>query len=303
MSSGQDVRFNEETVAQGQRLTNKLWNASRLILMRVSPDTRAAARPTTVEDRWILSRLERAKALVGERIESYDLSRAALELYDFVYGELCDWYLELVKPRLYEGDAETAGTLLHVLTETVTMAHSTIPFVTEEIYSHIPGTEGLLAARVAAPARGDEALDPAAEAALGDVITAVQAVRAWRDAAGVPARTSLRARLRARGYEETDAHLSRLTRLELIDAGVDGADQAAATIPVPGGTIEILAGADLDLGAAQREREAKRAKLTAEIERARSRLANEGFVAKAPADVVAAERDKLAALLAELKAL
>ncbi len=303
MSSGQDVRFNEETVAQGQRLTNKLWNASRLILMRVSPDTRAAARPSTVEDRWILSRLERAKALVGERIESYDLSRAALELYDFVYGELCDWYLELVKPRLYDGDPETAGTLLHVLTETVTMAHSTIPFVTEEIYSHIPGAEGLLAARVATPARGDEVLDPAAEAALGDVITAVQAVRAWRDAAGVAARTSLRARLRARGYEETHGHLSRLTRLELIDGSSDGADQPAATIPVPGGAIEILAGGDVDLGAAQREREAKRAKLTAEIERARSRLANEGFVAKAPPAVVAAERDKLAALQAELEAL
>ena len=151
MSSTQDVKFSEEKVAQGQQLANKLWNASRLILMRVDSGARAAASPTAVEDRWILSRLQRAKGLIGERIDRYDFSRAALELYDFVYGELCDWYLELVKPRLYEGDAATAGTLLYVLTETVTIAHPMIPFVTEEIYSYIPGVQGLLAARVAAP--------------------------------------------------------------------------------------------------------------------------------------------------------
>ncbi len=303
MSSTQDVKFSEEKVAQGQQLANKLWNASRLILMRVDSGARAAASPTAVEDRWILSRLQRAKGLIGERIDRYDFSRAALELYDFVYGELCDWYLELVKPRLYEGDAATAGTLLYVLTETVTIAHPMIPFVTEEIYSYIPGVQGLLAARVAAPARGDGALDPAAEAALGDVISAVQAVRAWRDAAGVVARTSLRARLLARGYEETHAHIARLTRLQLVDAEADVEGEATATIPVPGGVVEILAGGDVDLGAAQRERDAKHARLTAEIERAQSQLANDGFVAKAPAAVVAAVRDKLAALVAELEAL
>src|SRR5438128_8640121 len=90
MSSGQDVKFSEEKIAQGQQLTNKLWNASRLILLRIDPESRAAANPKTVEDRWILSRLERAKQSVQARIESYDFAHAALELYDFVYGELCD---------------------------------------------------------------------------------------------------------------------------------------------------------------------------------------------------------------------
>src|SRR5581483_4877751 len=147
MSSGQDVRFSEERVAQGMNLTNKLWNASRLILLRVDPAARAGAQPVAVEDRWILSRLARAQAEVAGRIDRFDFSRAALELYDFVYGELCDWYLELVKPRLYDGDRATAATLLHVLIETVAMAHPVTPFVTEEIYAHIPGAEGLLAAR------------------------------------------------------------------------------------------------------------------------------------------------------------
>ena len=135
------------------------------------------------------------------------------------------------------------------------------------------------------------------------MISAVQAVRAWRDAAGVVARTSLRARLLARGYEETHAHIARLTRLQLVDAEADVEGEATATIPVPGGVVEILAGGDVDLGAAQRERDAKHARLTAEIERAQSQLANDGFVAKAPAAVVAAVRDKLAALVAELEAL
>jgi valyl-tRNA synthetase len=297
MSSGQDVRFSEDKVAQGQQLTNKLWNAARLILLRVDPEARAAPAPTAVEDRWILSRLERAKAEVAARIERYDFSRAVHELYDFVYGELCDWYLELVKPRLYDGDRSTGGTLLHVLTETVTMAHSTIPFVTEEIYAHIPGAEGMLAGRRSAPA--PEALDVAAEATLNATIEAVQAVRAWRDAAGVKASATLPARLRVDGYEETASHLARLTRLQR--SARDG--EPVATIPVPGGTVEILDGGGVDAGTAQRETAAKRARLEAEIERARSKLATPAFVAKAPARVVQGERDKLVALEAELEAL
>ncbi len=304
MSSGQDVKFSEDTVAQGQRLTNKLWNASRLILRGVDPHTRAQPRPSTVEDRWILRRLERVKAQLDARIGHYDFSRAALALYDFVYGELCDWYLELVKPRLYDGDQATAATLLYVLVETVSLAHPMIPFVTEEIYSHIPGAEGLLAGRTAtAPAalHGDgDGNGGDAEAVLERTIAAVQAIRAWRDGAGVKAGVTLRAHLDADGYEQTSAQLARLTRIELVHgAGV----AAAASIPIPGGMIEILAGGELDQGAAQREREAKQAKLEAEIARAQARLSNAEFVAKAPAKVVEAERAKLAKRQHELDAL
>ncbi|HEX8975093.1 MAG TPA: valine--tRNA ligase [Solirubrobacteraceae bacterium] len=317
MSSGQDVRFSEDKVAQGQQLTNKLWNAARLILLGVDPDARPAIAPTAIEDRWILSRLERVRAEVAGRIARFDFSHAALALYDFIYGELCDWYLELVKPRLRAREADLAPTLLHVLTETLSVAHPLIPFETEEIYSHIPGSDGLLAARPPGPSAP---ADADGEASIARVIAAVQAMRAWRDTAEVKPGTTVLARLRASGYDETVEHLARLARLDLngeerddrpTETGAEGAGAAGngapagivATVPIPGGVIEIMAGGELDLGAAARRLEQRRAKLVEEIERAERKLANQGFVAKAPAPVVAAEREKLQRLRAELEAL
>jgi valyl-tRNA synthetase len=310
MSSGQDVRFSEDKVAQGQQLTNKLWNATRLILLGVEstasipparPDIRAAVTPNAVEDRWMLSRLARAQMEVSQRIEQFDFSHAALRLYDFVYGELCDWYLELVKPRLRAGEPELAGTLLHVLTETVALAHPLIPFETEEIYSHIPGAEGLLAAHVSGPP-DDDVIDAEAEEAVERAIAVVQALRRWRALEKVEARATLPARLAADGYEETAQHVARLARITL-DGAPDGASDPVATVPVPGGAVEILASPDLDPGASVRRIEAERDKLRAEIERAEKKLSNEGFVAKAPPEVVAAEREKLERLRGELDAL
>jgi valyl-tRNA synthetase len=297
MSSGQDVRFSEDKVAQGQQLTNKLWNAARLILLGVDSEARAAAAPSTVEDCWILSRLERAKAEVAKRIQRYDFSHAALALYDFVYGELCDWYLELVKPRLRARERELGQFLLHVLTETVALAHPIVPFETEEIYAHIPGVEGLLMAR-RQPAPG--ATDEVVEARIAAVIAAVQVLRTWRDTAEVKAGATLPARLRAQGYEETEDHLARLARLDLTPG--ENGSEVVASIPIPGGSVDILAGDQLDLQAAEQRLEQRRLKLRDEISRAERKLANQGFVAKAPAAVVTAERDKLERLRAELEA-
>ncbi len=303
MSSGQDVPFNEEKIAQAHQLTNKLWNASRLILSGVDADTRAAVRPQAAEDHWILSRLETARRTVGEAIDGFEFSRAAFALYDFIYGELCDWYLELVKPRLRDGDPDTAATLLHVLTETLTLAHPLIPFVTEEIYGYIPGSSGLLAARVAAA--DASSAEAHSEGEVPRAIEAIQAIRAWRDAADVKPSAILAAQLRATGYDQTVAHLARLGRLEFTTGGTapGASDGAAAGIVIPGGVIEVLASADVDLQAAERKREAKRTELAGEIGRAEKKLANAGFVAKAPPQVVQAERDKLEALRAELEAL
>ena len=188
-------------------------------------------------------------------------------------------------------------TLLHVLTETLALAHPIIPFVTEEIYSYVPGAEGLLAARVEASARGE--VDEPAEAELSRLIDAVQAVRAWRDSAGVKAGATVPSRLAATDYEQTAEHLARLARLAFSE---DGADPVAS-VPVPGGAVEILASEALDLEAAERKREAARERLDADIERCERKLANDGFIAKAPPDVVQAERDKLERLKAERDAL
>jgi valyl-tRNA synthetase len=300
MSSAQDVRFSEERLAQGLQLTNKLWNAARLILLGVDPLTRAAPTPAAVEDRWILSRLERARGEIERRLEAYDFAHAALGLYDFVYGELCDWYLELVKPRLRAGEPEVQATLLHVLTRTLAVAHPMIPFVTEEIYRYIPGTEGLLAAGIGfPPTQPATPVDERAEASVGRVIEAVQALRGWRDFAGVRAAATVPARLAAEGYEETGEHVARLARL---DFAADGAEPVAS-VPVPGGAIEILPSDDVDIEGAERRLAARRAKLEAEIERAEQKLANQAFVAKAPPEVVQAERGKLQRLKDELEAL
>jgi valyl-tRNA synthetase len=302
MSSAQDVRFSEERLAQGQQLTNKLWNAARLILLGISGDgdpPAPAPTPVAVEDRWILSRLERARGEIDARLERFDFAHAALGLYDFVYGELCDWYLELVKPRLRAGEPELQATLLHVLTQTLAIAHPMIPFVTEEIYRYVPGASGLLAAGLPeAPAAG---VDEGAEASVSRVIEAVQALRGWRDFAGVKAAATVSARLAAEGYEETGEHLARLARMAWV-GGPDGAEPVAS-VPVPGGTVEILPSDDVDLEGAQHRIGIARAKLEAEIERAERKLGNQGFVDKAPPDVVQAERDKLERLRAELESL
>jgi valyl-tRNA synthetase len=233
---------------------------------------------------------------VSTQIDHYHFAHAAFALYDFIYGELCDWYLELVKPRLRDGDPGVAANLLYVLTETLTLAHPLIPFVTEEIYGHLPGARGLLAGRVARPA---PAVDDEAEAVLGRTIEAVQAVRRWRDYAGLKAGARVSARLEAGGYEQTAEHVAGLAKLSLVH---DGA-AAVASVPIPGGTLEILPGGDFDSAAAERKLAAERTRLELEIERSQAKLANEGFVAKAPPQIVQAERDKLARLDSELQAL
>ena len=208
-----------------------------------------------------------------------------------------------------------------MLVETIALAHPIIPFVTEEIYAHVPGVEGLLAAGIE---NQSETIDEEAEAALARTIAAVQAIRGWRSVAEVKAAAIIPARLAARGYEETAPQIERLARLAFSSNGGDaesaGADSVAslagaelvesarverplASVAVPGGAIEILPTAELDPGAAEDKRAARRAKLEAEIARAQAKLANEGFVAKAPAHVVQAEREKLARLQEELESL
>ncbi|HXQ00983.1 MAG TPA: valine--tRNA ligase [Solirubrobacteraceae bacterium] len=331
MSSTQDVRYSAEKVQQGQALANKLFNAARFALTRIGAslgEAQAAAvepasLPRTVEDRWILSRLARIEADTATRIESYDFSHAALGIYDFVYGELCDWYVEMVKHRLPDraehlqgGAAESAAqqedrealaaTLLYVLRETVAVAHPLIPFVTEELWSYLDDGGGLLAgARYPSnvgPSNGGEALDLEAEAVLQRTIEAVTLLRGWRDSVGARAGLTIPVRLSAEGYEATAPLLARLARLDL-SAAVAGGDTPVASIPIPGGTVDVLSGDGVDLGAAKRRRESAAQKLLAEIERVEGKLERPGFVEKAPAAVVEGERERLERLRAELAAL
>jgi valyl-tRNA synthetase len=310
MSSSQDVRFSEEKIAQGQALANKLYNATRFVSLRIGderPDP--APRPQTVEDRWILSRLQAIKADTQARIDGFDFSKAVLGLYDYIFAELCDWYLELVKPRLSDdadpGDRAALGaTLLHVLRETLATAHPIIPFVTEELWDLLgwSETDGLLATS-RLPTPDEELRDPAAEEEVGRAIEAIKALRAWRDSVGVKAGTRVPAVLQATGYDATLAGVATLARLDFAGTGAAADLKPVATIAIPGGAVAVLPSDAVDLGAADRRLAAQRDTLAAEISRAEGKLANQGFVAKAPAAVVAAERAKLERLREELAAL
>jgi valyl-tRNA synthetase len=318
MSSSQDVRYSAEKIQQGQALANKLFNAARFALTRIhaslgerAETIESAAMPRTVEDRWILSRLSQIVADTGARIESYDFSHAALGLYDFVYGELCDWYIELVKHRLPDlaEDADGAGeeervalaaTLLFVLRETVAMAHPVIPFVTEELWRYLDGDGRLAGAPYPRPQ--EDLIDLEAEVVLERTIEAITVIRGWRDSVGARAGLFIPARLNADCYAATRGLLARMARLELAaDESDDGAP--VASIPIPCGTVEVISGEGLDLGAAERRRDAAREKLRAEIERVQAKLDKPGFVERAPAAVVAGERERLRQLGVELEAL
>jgi valyl-tRNA synthetase len=294
MSSSQDVPYSAERVQQGLDLANKMWNASRLILLNA--DAEPAPSPVLPEDRWILSRLQRTIAKVTSDLDSYDYSHAALELYRFFWSELCDWYLEIVKPRLYDGEAEVAANLLHVLERVLALAHPLMPFVTEEIWSYTPAAARgpLVVAEFSAP---DEGLtDEAAEAQIEAAIALTRSLRRWRDLVGVAAGTVLSARVD--GDEMPHELVGRLSRVAFDGAAGDGSETLATV-----GSVEILSSGEVDVEQVRRRIDERREKLRSEVERGERKLANEGFTSKAPAEVVEEERRKLDAYRAELEGL
>ncbi len=290
MSSTQDVRFSQARVQQGRDLANKTWNASRLILLNARDDVEPGPRSERVEDRWIASRLQRAIASVSSSIEAYDFSHAVLDLYEFFWSELCDWYLEIVKPRLYEGDEDASASLLWALDQVLALAHPFMPFVTEEIYSYMPRQHAEALAVHPFPEAQEKLIDEVAEEEIGAAIALTRALRRWRDLAGVPVKQVLTARADDREPHEL---VSRLARVEF---SADGGEPIAS---VSG--VELLETEGIDARAVEARIDERREKLRAEVTRGESKLSNERFVAKAPADVVDAEREKLAAYKAELE--
>jgi valyl-tRNA synthetase len=292
MTSTQDVRFSEARVQQGRDLANKMWNASRLVLMEARDGVEPGPRSNRVEDRWIASRLQRAVGSVTRSIEAYDFAHAALDLYEFFWSELCDWYLEIVKPRLYDGDEDASATLLWALEQVLGLAHPMMPFVSEEIYSYLPSRPAEALAVHSFPEADDGLIDEEAEREIGQAIALTRALRRWRDLAGVPVKQVLAARA-----DESSPHelVSRLARVEFSK---DGGEPIASV-----GGVEVLETEGVDPDAVRARIEERRDQLRAEVKRGEGKLSNDGFVAKAPADVVDAEREKLAAYRAELEEL
>jgi valyl-tRNA synthetase len=290
MSSTQDVRYSDAKVQQGRDLANKLWNASRLILLNTA-EVEAKPDPIQIEDRWILSRLEQTIASVTQKLDTYDFAHAAQEVYGFFWSEFCDWYLEIAKPRLYEGEAEVSANLLWVLERTLALLHPLMPFVTEEVWSYHPSGEGHLAVHPFPQAEGS-LFDPEAEAEIERGIELTRRLRTWREMVEAPAASKLTGRVEG---EQPLEFVGRLARFEFSG---DGGDPIAAV-----GSVKVLASPEIDAAAVAARLEQRGEELRSEVARAEGKLANEKFVARAPAELVEEERAKLDRHRAELEEL
>ena len=253
MTSSQDVRFNLGAIEEGGKLANKLWNAARLLLGACG-DARPDLRPQALEERWILARLDATRAEVEAALSEFRFLAAADALYHVTFDDFCDWYLEAVKPRLYDGDEDARATALAALERLLKLLHPVMPHVTEEIWTSLPARESRL---IVAPwPEPDERF-----AAEADALERVQ----------IAAPIFRRSRVTVPLADDERRIFEAVVRPDRVK----GNGNAAAEVD----------------------------RLRKEVERAEKMLANERFVANAPADVVEAERDKLARYRRELDAL
>jgi valyl-tRNA synthetase len=273
MASTQDVRFSEGSIDEGARLANKLWNASRFVLMQAGEA--AAPAPSTADpvDRWILSRLSGASADVLRLLDAYDFSGAVKELYSFVWNDFCDWYVEAAKARLYGEDADArqavSQTLLWVLERMLALMHPVMPFVTEELWSHLPGDRELLVLSPMPepePAHRDSGLEARARLSM-EIVSDARRIAAGGEGVVVE-------------VPEDFLFADLLTRVR----GVEVARSPDGTVP----TVAVRQ----DTEATRRALEEQLRAAVGERDRARAMLGNDGFTSRAPAQVVDAERAK-----------
>ncbi|MDR2670539.1 MAG: valine--tRNA ligase, partial [Oscillospiraceae bacterium] len=308
---GSDMRFYHERCEAMRNFGNKLWNAARFVLMNLHVDTWELPEELALEDKWILSKLNRLVPDVTENIESYELGVAAQKLYDFLWDDLCDWYIELVKPRLQGNDdarrSSAEQVLVSVLTGALKLLHPFMPFITEEIWQALPHEGPALV--VAAWPQPDERLNfPIEEADMERVMAAIGAVRARRAEMRVP--PAKKARLlvvttHRAAFEEGRASLMKLAGCSEVEIRETPPEDMSGLVALVTDSAQLyLPLAELVRVADERARLEKERR-TAEAERTKlsAKLANKGFVAKAPAAVVEAERarlDKLDSLLRKL---
>ena len=289
MSSTQDVRFAEGMIEEGRGLCNKLWNAARLILLNVDPAAEPAPARAEPVDAWVLGRLADATAEVTAALDAYDFAAAVKALYRFIWNDVCDWYLEASKARLYgnDADAKTAvsETLLYVLRGTLRLAHPVLPHVTERIWEEL-GQEGVLA-RASWPDPSQARRDPALEQAVEQAFACIGMLRRLRADAELPPRAPLALAIPA------DASLAGVGPLIAALGGVEIVPADGSGVPLIVGDTTVHVQAPGLAGALVPRLERLRAEALVEIERARRKLADDRFVERAPAHLVQEERDKL----------
>ena len=300
---GNDMRFSTDKVEAARNFANKLWNASRFVLMNLTGEEDGDDLPPeselAPEDKWILTELNRLIRSVTDNLDKYEIGVALAEIYDFTWDVLCDWYIELIKPRLFDKESESAEVarkvIVRVLSDTLKLLHPYMPFITEEIYLSLPhDSESIMIANY--PTYDPKMNYPEDAAALERIITVIRAIRNRRAEMNVP--PSKRAKLYlvtpyADDFRKAGAFLTKLASASEYEI-VDGHDSdGCVRIVTDAATVFIPLGELVDLEKEKQRTEAELARVTGEIERIGKKLANEGFVSKAPAAVVDAEREKL----------
>ena len=317
-SPGNDMRFYTERCEAMRNFANKIWNASRFLMMNLTIDRCELPGRLELEDKWILSKLNSVIPEVTENMERYELGVAAQKVYDFIWDSYCDWYIELTKTRLQGEDEDSKlraqQVLCYVLTETLKLLHPFMPFITEEIWQALPHSGDYLLPQQGPPHRAE--LDfPEEEKAMELIMDAIRGVRARRAEMNVP--PSKKAQLTVSTLERAVfeqgipflkrlAYASDVTVEGVADAGSDDAMTAQGMVTVTTHAARLFMPlaelVDLEKEKARIEKELK--KNRAELDKLEAKLGNPGFVNKAPAHVVEAEQDraeKLRALLAKLE--
>jgi valyl-tRNA synthetase len=320
-SAGNDSRLSTEKMEASRNFANKLWNASRFVVRSIngsgSGEIRRGELP--VEDRWILSRLSRTVSGVLGLMESFEFGEAQRQLHDFLWGEFCDWYIELAKIRLSAGAAPSpVPVLVHVLETSLRLLHPYMPFVTEELWQilkrrlpeNLVAVESIMVA--AYPEADEKDVEPAAEDEMGNTIEIIRAIRniraqynvqndRWIEAkihAGAERRQAIAAQAEA---IRTLARVSPITFPEGEPA--DRVGDKTLVLPLTRATVVIPMASIFDLGAEKKRLQKEMAQSQAEVARLEARLADQAFLTRAPAAVIEKEKQKLSLLRDKLERL
>ena len=303
-SPGNDMRFSDEKIEAARNFTNKIWNAARFVLMNLTTEETALPDEDKlhVEDKWILSVYNRTVSEVSANIDKFEVGVALSKLYDFVWDIFCDWYIELIKPRLLSDDAEESENaqrvILHVLTGTLKMLHPYMPFVTEELYQALPHDADSIMIS-AYPEFDGKLVFPEDEAHMAAVIEAIRAIRNRRAEMNVAPSKKATVHIVTDNKEafndQTSVFFRKLASASDVQLCDRYEDEGAVSIITPAARIYIPLGELVDMAAEKNRLEKEAEKMKTEIERVEKKLSNEGFVSKAPAAVIEGERKKLAA--------
>ncbi|MGA1207520.1 MAG: class I tRNA ligase family protein, partial [Litorivicinaceae bacterium] len=310
-STGRDINFDVGRIEGYRNFCNKLWNASRFVLMRLDdgPVALDATAERTVFDRWVVTRLQETEQKIADSFAQFRLDLAAQALYEFVWHHYCDWYLELTKPILAEHgapadtQAATRGTLVLVLEAILRLAHPMMPFITEALWQQVApraGKAGATISKAPYPIAQPERVDAEATADVEWLQAVIIAIRTIRGELNVSPAKAIPLIIRGGTAEDTarisrlDALLIPLAKLTTLTQLPDDAEAPLSARQLVG-TLELMvpmAGL-IDVAAEQARVEKVRTKLLAEIEGVSRKLGNPGFADKAPPEVVQRERDRL----------